>query len=424
LRSKSDAQMAEAVIGAELRRRSGGRIKKPDIQPGSFFHLQHEPYLQFHTPLMKEVYAKVLQAPFIIGADGTVGTPQVLADMQVPIGKQIYRMGIGGLHSAEQKQVRHSDANGKLYDRDVASYYPKRILNLGMYPEQLGRDFLLVYNGIVVARLTAKEAGDIIAADSLKIVVNGTFGKTGSPWSIIYAPRMMVQVTVGGQLCVLMLIEMMELCGIEVISANTDGITCYVPNDRHAAYLELIKWWEQATQLKTEETQYRSMYSRDVNNYMAVKMDGKVKAKGAYLNAYDDSKLAIFRFHKNPVNIVCLQAVEAYLVKGTPLAHTVHACTDVRRFLTVRAVRGGAVKNGEYLGKTVRWYYGKGGAGEIIYASSGNKVPRSEGAVPCMELPAGLPADLDLDWYVREADDLLRDFGLPSTLMENDHVEA
>ena len=33
----------------------------------------------------------------------------------------------------------------------------------------------------------------------------------------------------------------------------------------------------------------------------------------------------------------------------------------------------------DYLGKAIRWYYGKDVSGEIVYAKNGNKVPRSEG---------------------------------------------
>lgn len=418
LRSKSDAQIAEAVIRAEVHRMRGNnhRIKKREVIPGEQFYLRREPYIAFQTERMRALYEAILASPFEIGMDGYVIEPPVIGNLDLPIGNQVYRMGIGGLHSTEKKQVRKSDAHGKVMDRDVASYYPKRILNVGMYPAQLGPEFLIIYGTIVDDRLAAKKAAQKDVAESLKIVVNGAFGKTLSPWSIMFAPEMGIQVTVGGQLCLLMLIEAFELSGIEVISANTDGVTCYVPNHLHEVYLQIIKWWERTVSLETEEKIYKGLYSRDVNNYMAVDEKGKVKAKGAYLNAYKDPDLAIFRFHKNPVNTICLEAIEAYLVHGIALEKTVHDCTDIRKFVTVRSVRGGGVKNGEYLGKTVRWYYAKEEAGEIIYALSGNKVPRSDGARPCMELPASLPEDLDLDWYVREADSLIQDFGLSTTL--------
>jgi DNA polymerase elongation subunit (family B) len=58
----------------------------------------------------------------------------------------------------------------------------------------------------------------------MKIAANGVFGKLGSPWSILYAPHLMVAVTLTGQLALLMLIERAERMGISVVSANTDGV--------------------------------------------------------------------------------------------------------------------------------------------------------------------------------------------------------
>lgn len=65
----------------------------------------------------------------------------------------------------------------------------------------------------------------------------------------------------------------------------------------------------------------------------------------------------------------------------------------------------------EYVGKTVRWYYAKDVQGELVYAGSGNKVPRSEGAKPCMVLPESLPEDIDYDWYIQESVKILEAIG-------------
>jgi hypothetical protein len=47
-------------------------------------------------------------------------------------------------------------------------------------------------------------------SDSLKIVNNGTFGQTGNPYCFLNGPNLMVQTTLTGQLCSLMLIEQLE----------------------------------------------------------------------------------------------------------------------------------------------------------------------------------------------------------------------
>jgi len=48
----------------------------------------------------------------------------------------------------------------------------------------------------------------------------------------------------------------------------------------------------------------------------------------------------------------------------------------------------------------------------ISYVGSGNKVPKTEGARVCMTLPDTLPPDLDIDWYVGEAHQILSDIGV------------
>ena len=88
---------------------------------------------------------------------------------------------------------------------------------------------------------------------------------------------------------------------------------------------------------------------------------------------------------------------------------TVRSCADIRKFVSVRTVTGGAVKDGVFLGKSIRWYYAAGEDGEIVYAKNGNKVPRSEGAKPIMDIPAAFPQDVDYDWYEREAERMLYD---------------
>ena len=48
----------------------------------------------------------------------------------------------------------------------------------------------------------------------------------------------------------------------------------------------------------------------------------------------------------------------------------------------------------------------------ITYVGSGNMVPKTEGARICMTLPDELPPDLDKNWYVQEAYNMLNDMGV------------
>jgi hypothetical protein len=412
LRSKSDAQIAEAVIKHEIEKITGRRIYKPEVRPGTFLYKPPK-FIQFETEVMQRTLRDVMRSSFVVRRDGRVDMPPALAQAAIHLGTGVYRMGIGGLHSSEVSVSQYSDDEYVLLDRDVTSYYPWIILILKLFPPHLGEVFLKVYKAIVDRRISAKAAGLKSIAETLKIVINGSFGKFGSPYSLLYAINLMIQVTVTGQLSLLMLIERLVLRGFEVISANTDGLVTKVPRARRAEFEAIVIDWEMDTGFNTEETEYRSVHSRDVNNYIAITAEGKVKLKGVFAESGPGQPGAA-GLKKNPSTEICTDAVVAFLKDGVPIETTIHECTDIRQFVTIRKVNGGALFNGKYLGKVVRWYYSTNKRGIIEYATNGNSVPRSNGAMPCMQLPDEFPADVDHEWYIREAyailDDIAADF--------------
>jgi len=465
LRSKSDAQLAETVLKHRCEIALGRRLYKPDIDWNFKFRYEKPDYIAFQTPQLQHALNLIEAAIFSIGASGSVEMPQQLDGLSIPIGQSVYRMGIGGLHSSETTISHYSDDDYVLRDNDVASYYPRLILNSGKYPPALGEAFRHEYEAIIEERLKHKaDAKRLppgpeyevakVGAEGGKIMTNGTFGKTGSPYSILFAPTMMIQTTITGQLCLLMLIEWHEHYGIQVISANTDGMVIKCRRDMVATSEALIVEWQRRTGLEMETVEYKSIHSRDVNNYFAVKSDGKVKRKGEYAVAGLVEK-------KNPDLEICSDAVAEHLSKGTPIFYTLTACMDIRKFITVIKVTGGGTKlwgvgpikgtkvrdmlttlaqNGwvkdgrnwrkgdmvakagdaynscfepqqpEYLGKVVRWYYSTNAPGPIV-RPNGNLVPDSLNAKPCMTLPDEFPDDIDYEWYYQKCLKILVDIG-------------
>jgi hypothetical protein len=311
-------------------------------------------------------------------------------------------LGIGGLHSSERSTSWLSDDDHQLIDRDVTSYYPSIILRCGLSPQALGAHFLPVYQSLVERRIAAKRAGDKVQADSLKITINGSFGKFGSPYSCLYAPALMIQTTLTGQLALLMLIESLQDEGIAVVSANTDGLVMYCPNQKLALADFTVWQWEQTTGFQTEATHYKALYSRDVNNYIALTESG-YKAKGVF---------AASTLQKNPQADIVMQAVIHYLRQGTPIQTTIERCNDIRQFIAARTVKGGAEKDGIALGRVARWYYAKQCDGVIQYKVNKYTVPKTQGAKPVMDLPDTFPDDVDRSWYIEEAHGLLDQLGV------------
>jgi hypothetical protein len=471
LRSKSDAQVAETVLKRRCEQAIGQRIYKPEIDWNLRFRYKVPDFISYTMPQLQRALELVRESVFQLGAKGTVEMPPQLEGLEININQSTYKVGIGGLHSQEKKQVHKSDDYWVIRDNDVASYYPSLILNSGEWPPALGQSFLREYESIKDERLAAKDlqgklkkAGDTkspeyeearVGNEGGKIMINGTFGKTGSPYSVLFAPTMLIQTTVTGQLSLLMLIEWHELYGIPVISANTDGIVIKCPRNQVYVSEALIAEWQKRTGLEMETVEYSAVYSRDVNNYFAVKTDGEVKRKGEYSKAGLVEK-------KNPDVEICADAVAEFLATGTPVLYTIAACRDIRKFVTIQKVNGGGVKmwgegprkgarvmdmlgtlqaNGwakdgrkwrkgdmltdpttayhscfepqtpEYLGKVVRWYYSNKAPGPIVYASNGNTVSLSYGARPCMNLPDEFPTDIDYEWYLSKAEAMLKDVG-------------
>lgn len=423
LRSKSDAQIAESILSAEISKIKKARLQKPKITPNYTIHYKAPSFLKFQTKQLQDLKSHIESIAFPLTDNGSPYVPdkyKIEKDSNkiriAEIGNSAYTIALGGLHSNEKSKVVIPKKGYKLIDADVASYYPNIILNTGLFPLHLGADFLRVYANIVSDRIAAKRRNDNVTADSLKIVANGSFGKLGSQHSILYSPDLMLQVTLGGQLFLLMLIDQLELAGISVVSANTDGIVSLVADDKQAEYDSIMKNWQSNTGFELDFAEYKALYSKDVNNYIAVKLDGKCKLKGEYSNHWNgDKKSAIFRFHKNPENLICVEALEKFLTKGMQVEQTVKECKDITKFITVRHVKGGAVKNDVYLGGAIRWYYAKGVTGSIVYSESGNCVPLTEGAKPLMELPDDLPTDIDYDRYILLCYSMLADLGYYST---------
>lgn len=409
VRSKSDPQIAEAVIRAEIKRITKQRyFKKAEINPGESFRYTPPDYIQFKTPMMQRALHFIRHQNFVIDEWGSPNDPPEMADLKLTIGNSVYQMGIGGLHSTEKKMVHLADDDYELTDNDVTSYYPSLILQQGMYPPNIGPEFLNVFRRIYDRRIAAKRSGDKNTAETLKIVLNGSFGKTGERGghSVMYYPRMMLQVTLTGQLDLLMLIEALELAGISVVSANTDGIVIKCPRRLISVKQAIIDDWQKTTGLELESVGYKAIYSRDVNNYIAVyetPQKGELtKRIGAYRKVVGGYPLKW-----NPTCDICATAVSNYLAKGTPIEETIRGCTNMAELVEVREVRGGAVKDGEFLGKIVRWYYAVGEEGEIINAKNGYVVPRSTGGKPCMTMPDEIPADLDWEYYIARATKML-----------------
>lgn len=405
LRSKSDAQMAETMVANEIKKKTGNWPKKADLSERRSFYYNPPLYLQFATSQLQKLLSDVCNVEFV-AQHGELNKPLIFKRYCFNLEETQYKFGIGGLHSREKKIAYCANDEYLIEDRDVTGYYPNILITLGLYPKHLGPVFLDVFKKMKLDREYAKKNKIFTKDKGLKIATNGISGKLNSKFSIFYDPQCYLQMTLTGQLSILMLAEMLVCNGMHIISANTDGIVIYCKRIDYQKMLYWIEYWEKLVDFKTEETRYKSYYSRDVNAYFAVKEDG-VKVKGPYSEVGSQTGT---KLDNNPICLICSDAVKGLLAHNISIEKTIRECQDITRFITVRNVaKPGAHKLGHYLGNVVRWYYAKNEVGTINYVASGNKVADSDGAKPCLDLPSNLPDDIDYQYYIDKTIEMLYD---------------
>jgi hypothetical protein len=404
LRSKSDAQIAEVVLKSEIEGLSKTTLRPLQMDDGATVRYVDPDIVSFNDPKITAIFEKICAHEFELSGNGSVQMPKWLSGTKIKIGDAAYQMGIGGLHSTEKAQGVRAGKDHMLFELDVASYYPSIILQQALEPQNMIGHFLPVYQSIVTRRLAAKHAGDKVTADTLKIVINGSFGKLGSKYSNLYAPNLMIQTTITGQLCLLMLIERLEAIGAKVVSANTDGVVIFAPKSMNGDIEQVSFDWQMDTSYELERTEYSALYSRDVNSYIAVKPDGSTKRKGA---------LGGTSLSKNPDFGIVAEAVAMQVSGQADFRDVIRNCDDVLKFVSVRKVTGGATWQGKPIGKSVRFYYSSAVDQDqsILYKMNGNKVPKSDGARPLMDVPDKFPDDVEKERYVGMAIKVLAGIG-------------
>lgn len=391
MRSKSDSQMAEQayITSMGLRRKSNVIPKTVRYNPPAF--------LKFMDPHLQSLLDRVGRHVFSMNeATGHVVLPDFLGKDVVRFNGGSYQLGVGGIHSTHDKQVCHVAGDDIITDIDAASFYPSIILECGFIPQALGQPFVDEYRKIYERRLEAKRNKDKVTDATLKISLNGTFGKLASKYSVLYSPDLMLAVTLTGQFTLLMLIEWLEHAGATCLSANTDGIAIRYPREKDELVQKVVSRFSDVSRFVFEFTPYRVLAMKDVNNYMAVKPDRSLKVKGIY---------APLSLSKNPTAQVSADAVGAWLAHGTPMLETIRNA-PFKDFISARNVTGGGEQGDAYLGKVVRWYQSTDPElPPLRYIKNGNKVPKTDGARACMTVNdfEKHPADLDVQWYYKEA---------------------
>ena len=224
---------------------------------------------------------------------------------------------------------------------DIASFYPSIMVEYEIAPNHLVKQ---IFVGCVKyyrdTRVTAKHSKEKlidgvppkILAEALKIVINSIYGKFGFEKGDLYDRLCTLKVTINGQLMIMMLCEELELNGIEVISANTDGIVVKLHKRNKAKFDEIAQNWMNTTRLKADSEEYLMYINRDINNYFIEELNGKTDSKGD-LNEF----MYIKSLDKGYDMPIVARAVVNYF-KGIPVLETLYDSKNILDFCKTQNV--------------------------------------------------------------------------------------
>lgn len=233
-----------------------------------------------------------------------------------------HTFGIGGLHGSRDNYV----GDGYYLMADVSSYYPALMIEYDYLSRNVTNP--AKYKQIRDERLEMKKNKDPREYPR-KIVLNGTFGASKDKYNNLYDPQQANNICIAGQLLLVDLLEKLEgKC--ELIQSNTDGILIKLltPEDKDGI-ITICDEWSKRTRMNLEFEEIKRVIQRDVNNYIIVMSNGKIKRKGAVVK-----KLSLL---DNDLPIVNKAVVE-YFVNGTNVETTILGATSLMDFQKVTKI--------------------------------------------------------------------------------------
>lgn len=327
----------------------------------------------------------------------------------------VYTWGFGGLHSAKGRIETNKRGTKKIvYDVvdetdvqqwDSGSHFPNIMLRDNLLGQVTNK-----FRNLVTERLKNKALGNPLAGTQ-KIIINSVYGLLRLQSSKLYNPKSAIRVNVSGMVAIYNLANHLDLVG-NVYQVNTDGIAFKPYPDVTQETLDNIKQrWEDEFKLQLEVSSFKRLIQRDVNNYIAVKQNDKLKLKGGAVgqaNGVDVTKAS-------KPTIIDHMLVEK-LVYNRPFITTVQEGEFRDYCFTLKSMKSSTQtgkmvdENGKVFDNEVNRTYATKSGGKVLKEKVGDlenaKFPDTpeQMSIANYELPKEPPADLDYSYYIELAE--------------------
>lgn len=238
--------------------------------------------------------------------------------------------GSGGVHGAVPSYIHI----GLFPMRDWGSLYPNTMVQFNLLSRNIPKDKLHRYSDLLKQRMDAKYSGEETAnikgvevptwvmINGIKLPLNTKFGASGAEFNGLYDPRNQFLVCATGQLIMTNMYELIK-GKAQFIQSNTDA-HAYIPNSEadDKAIDEALDEFANKIGLTLDKDIFREIWQKDVNNYIAVQPNGKVKVKGA-IGLTGGMKVS---------KAIVSNAFINYLVAGKDYKEFINECNELRQF--------------------------------------------------------------------------------------------
>jgi len=339
-------------------------------------------------------------------------TKQAFENLSTTINGTEVIFGLGGIHASVQNTVVKATDDTLIIDLDVASYYPNLAITNKFYPQHLTEKFCDVYSDLFERRKQCPKGTAENAA--YKLALNGVYGDSNNKFSPFYDPLFTMRITLNGQLLLCKLADMLiDVESLKVIQMNTDGVTVTINKADLGHFTKITEEWQRQLGLVLERTDYSGIWIRDVNNYLAVTTDGKVKRKGCY----DYHKA----WHQDHSALVIPKAAEQVLARGKSIHDVVTNWGERYDFMQIIKVNRDCKLSltnhqgdREFIQRTSRYYISDGGSymwkhmpplkGKTVERC--NAVEKGWMVTVCNDMKDSWKHPIDYDYYINEVEKL------------------
>ena len=310
--SMTNANLTAELLGAEKTPDRGDELDKYELPEGF------------------EIESETIREAFMTNEFEANDKGHASISLDVPRRDVTEVLGVGGIHGAKESFIHV----GNFHARDVGSLYPNTMVLFDYLSRNIPEDKRHIYQMLLDERMEAKysnkEFTEIkgvqiptkLLINGYKLPLNTKYGAMGAEFNKLYDPRMRLLVCITGQMAMWDLLEKIENHAT-IIQSNTDA-HYYIPfsEEDEKAIDEIANDWMKRTGYTLDDDPFKAIFQKDVNNYLAVTSDGKVKFKGAIglTNGLKVSKAIVSNAFIN------------YVVSGKDYKEFIYECDELRQF--------------------------------------------------------------------------------------------